>query len=207
MAPPPAPSTSGGGDNGATGDRGDSGDFRQIICVVDGQTFRVRSTNECYQVSRHRSSGNENADGGDDRAPQAHRPRARHRHMVAGGSYRYNSGDAPQPRILYYRPASPAAVMQAERRRREAQYGYGDSYGFSGGYDMHGYDAGYVYGMQQGYGGSQGCDCRRKHVRKVRHGRRHAIGYSQQFEQGYGFDYDSGVSSQNGLIMMRDGGY
>ena len=134
-----------------------------------------------------------------------------------GGGYAYGGGYGyPQPVIRYYKPASNAAVMQAEKRaRRAAQYNYGGGYG----YDNRGYGGGYAlnygagYNMQMGYGGSRH-NVKRSH-RKHRGQAYGMMGgngggyvYGGGYDAGYGagFGY-GGTTIHYGPVMTKDGGY
>ena len=140
-----------------------------------------------------------------------------------GGGYGY-----PQPVVRYYRPARPAAVMQAERRaRRAAQNSYGGGYGYDnggyvgGGYTMnyggggYGYNNGGGYRVQMNNGGGR---------HKVKRGNRKHRGQAQAygmvggngggyvygggFDAGYGegFGY-GGTTVHYGPILSKSGGY
>jgi hypothetical protein len=244
--PPPKPPGGGGdGKNGGgirvvigdRGSRGDVVDYHQITCVVNGHVFQARSTRECYRGSRsfdggigggggygigggyaykfrgHGGYGDGYAQGG---GVQVYRPRVRRPRVVVSGGFEGDYGYAPQPRVRYYRPASPAAVMQAERRRQRAEFSYGGGYDVQGGYGAgYAYGGGYGYEGQMGYGEGGGYVRQRKHARKVRHARRHGAGYGngRQMQGGYaydggiGFSYDPGVVLHYGPTLTKDGGY
>jgi hypothetical protein len=234
--PPPAPRPRPPRDRvilGDSGSRGDVVDYHQITCVVNGHVFQARSARECYRGSRSFDGGigggggyglgggyaYKFGHGGGYGAEygrggvQVYRPRVRHPRVVVGGGFDGGYGYAPQPRIRYYRPASPAAMMQTERRIREGYYGNGAGYAMGG--EAFGYGGG--YNVQGGYG--DGYVKHRKRGHKARHARRmrqHGGGYGyEQMQGGYGygqayeqgFSYDPGVVLHYGPTITKDGGY
>ena len=142
---------------------------------------------------------------------------------VAGGGYAVGGGYAyQQPIVRYYKPASRAAVMQAERRaRRAAQYNYGgggygyDNGGFGGGYVMN-YGAVYGggYAVQMGYGnGHKAKHKNRRHRGQVQGmmggngvGYNYGVGYGYDAGYGAGFGY-GGTVVHYGPVLSKSGGY
>jgi hypothetical protein len=223
--PAPRPNY-GGGVHG--GDGGFNQMARRFACYNGYQIIMVRNLRECgFGIQRRVVTG-----GG----YRVKRPRARYAYnggYAAGGGYAYGGGYAtgggygyayPQPIVRYYKPASRAAVMQAQKRaRRAAQYSYGAGYGYdNGGYAGGGYVGGYGYGnggypagygAQMGYG--KGYVGVRRHKAKRAH-RRHAQAYGAMggYNAGYGYDAGygagfgyGGTTIHYGPVMTKDGAY
>ena len=220
--PPPTPSPRpihGGGVGVGGGDGGFNQMARRFACFNGYQIVMVRNIRECGFGTQRRVVVN----GGKRRL----RAQGGYAH---GGGYAYGGGYAtgggfgyayPQPVVRYYKPASRAAVMQAQKRaRRAAQYSYSAGYGYdNGGYAAGGYgygNGGYPagYGAQMGYG--EGYVGARRHKAKRAH-RRHAqayygamggynAGYGYDAGYGAGFGY-GGTTIHYGPIMTKDGAY
>ena len=225
---PPSPPTPSPRPNGGGGVSGGDGGFnqmaRRIACYNGYQIIMVRDIRECgFGIQRRVAVG-----GG----YRVQRPRARYAYnggysvgggYAVGGGYSTGGGYGyayPQPVIRYYKPASRAAVMQAQKRaRRAAQYSYGAAYGYDNGgyavggygYDNGGYPAG--YGAQMGYGegyvGGRRLKAKRAH-------RRHAQAYGMMggYNAGYGYDAGygagfgyGGTTIHFGPVMTKDGAY
>jgi hypothetical protein len=191
---PSSPPPSGGGNSSDIG-------TANITCVINGQVFRVRSVRECYVQPQYGSY--------QPRVP-SYQPRAKKRRAVVAGGYAYGGGYvyAPQPVIRYYQPASPAAVMQAQKRARRAQgYGYSGGYAVQGGYGYapqaygyapQGYGYGGGYAVQGGNGYGQGYGVSRKKHRRVR---------SNVPVYMPNYSYDPGYVIHYGPTISKDGGY
>ena len=167
-------SKNGGGGNGSSYEGG----YGVITCVVNGRVFKVRNIKDCYPQQRTRHY--------EVRKTSHKRRVAVYGEMnygdcgcATGGGYVY----APQLVIRYYKPASRAAIMQAQKR--EAAYGY--SYG--GG-----------YAVQGGFGYDSGTVVKRKKHRRVR---AQAPIYMPSYDQGY----DQGYVVHYGPTISKDGGY
>jgi hypothetical protein len=220
-APPPAPNPSprprhGGGVGG--GDGGFNQMARRFACYNGYQIVMVRSLRECGFGVQRRVVVN-----GGKRRIRAQGGYAYGGGYAHGGGYATGGGYGyayPQPIVRYYKPASRAAVMQAQKRaRRAAQYSYGAGYGYDNGgvyvggygYGNGGYPAG--YGAQMGYG--EGYVGVRRHKAKRAH-RRHAQAYGAMggYNAGYGYDAGygagfgyGGTTIHYGPIMTKDGAY
>lgn len=234
---PPSPPTPSPRPNGGGGVSGGDGGFNQMArgfaCYNGYQIIMVRDIRECgFGIQRRVAVG-----GG----YRVQRPRARYAYnggysvgggFAVGGGYATGGGYGyayPQPIVRYYKPASRAAVMQAQKRaRRAAQYSYGAGYGYDNGgyagggyagggyvggygYDNGGYPAG--YGAQMGYGegyvGGRRLKAKRAH-------RRHAQAYGMMggYNAGYGYDAGygagfgyGGTTIHYGPVMTKDGAY
>ncbi len=176
-----------------------------ITCVVNGRVYRVRSVSECYVHPQYGSY--------QPRVPAYRvKPKKNRRAAVAGGlsfggGYSYGGGYgggyvyAPQPIIRYYQPASPAAIMQAQKRARRAQaFSYSGGYALQDGYGygQQGYGYGGGYAVQGGYDYGQGYVAPRKKNRKVRS---NAPIYMPNYS------YDPGYTIHYGPTIAKDGGY
>ncbi|MBG1231410.1 hypothetical protein [Aestuariivirga litoralis] len=189
----------------------------QIICVVNGRRFNARSKSECYggygSACYCGNYAGGYAGGG-----------------VYGGGYAYGGGSGYGKQGGYGYSSSfygsRAAVMQAERRSRTANYSYsaygqgygGGGYGYAG-YDMSGYGAaGYGYAGGGAYAvgapvyayGQGGYVKRYKSAKRVRYSATRRVSasyhYSVRRSQGgtYGIGYNSGFNEAQGTF---GGGY
>ena len=201
---------------------------RRFTCFNGYQTVMVRDIRECGFGSQRRV-----VVGGGYRRLSAHGGYSYGGGYATGGGY-YNGGGYvyKQPIVRYYKPASRAAVMQAEKRaRRAAQNGYGADYGYdNGGYAVGVYARGYAggygygnggypvgYGAQMGYGEGFGGGRHHKAKRGYRYqGQAYSVmggyiagngaGYGYDAGYGVGFGY-SGTTIHYGPIMTKDGSY
>ena len=196
---------------------------RRFTCFNGYQTVMVREFRECGFGIQHRV-----VVGGGSRRLNAYGGYSYGGGYATGGGYNYGGGYVyKQPLVRYYKPASRAAVMQAEKRaRRAAQYNYGAGYGYDNGgyagsyvggygYDNGGYSAG--YGAQMGYGEGFGGGRRHKAKRGHRYqGQASSVmgGYSAGYGVGYGYDAGfgagfgyGGTTIHYGPIMTKDGAY
>ena len=217
--PAPHPHYGSGKNNGGW-DGGFGHMARRIACYNGYQILMVRDIRECgFGIQRRVAVG-----GG-------YRHQRAHVGYAYGGGYSYGGGYAngggyvhQQPIVRYYKPASRAAVMQAEKRaRRAAQYNYGAGYGYdNGGYAGGGYAGGYVggygygnggYSAQMGYG--EGLGGGHRHKAKRGH-RRQGQAYGMMGGYGAGYGYDAGYGAgfgyggttiHYGPIMTKDGAY
>lgn len=213
--PPPPPNPAPRPNYGGGGVRGGDGGFNQMArrfaCYNGYQIVMVRSLRECGFGVQRRVVVN-----GGKRRIRAQGGYAYGGGYAHGGGYATGGGYGyayPQPIVRYYKPASRAAVMQAQKRaRRAAQYSYGAGYGYDNGgyvggygYGNGGYPAG--YGAQMGYG--EGYVGVRRHKAKRAH-RRHAQAYGAMggYDAGYGagFGY-GGTTIHYGPVMTKDGAY
>lgn len=221
--PAPHPHYGGGKNNGGW-DGGFGHMARRIACYNGYQILMVRDIRECgFGIQRRVVVG-----GG-------YRHQRAHVGYAYGGGYSYGGGYATgggyvyqQPMVRYYKPASRAAVMQAEKRaRRATQYNYGAGYGYdNGGYAGGGYAGGYVggygygnggYGIQMGHGEGFGGGYRHKAKRNHRrHGQVYRMmgGYGASSGAGYGYDAGygagfgyGGTTIHYGPTMTKDGAY
>lgn len=109
----------GGGGNGSSYEGG----YGVITCVVNGRVFKVRNIKDCTAKPRYRHY-------------EVRKTSHKRRGVVSGelnygdcgcatgGGYVY----APQPVIRYYKPASRAAIMQAQKREAAYAYSYEGEY-------------------------------------------------------------------------------
>ena len=115
----------GGGKNGGGGGNGSSyeGGYGVITCVVNGRVFKVRNIKDCYAKPRYhhyevRKTSHKRS------ATVSGEMNYGDCGCATGGGYIYE----PQPVIRYYKPASRAAIMQAQKREAAFGYSYEGSY-------------------------------------------------------------------------------
>jgi hypothetical protein len=152
--PDMAPPSGGNGDSGKNGDKprqrtqksGGAGPkqraAQKVVCVINNRIVHVRNVRDCYQNNDvyvqyvpKQAKRVYVAKSGKRKAKHAYRYQAQ---VVQ----QYNDGSSyvtvQQPRVRYYSPASPAAVMQSRKRAAKAaaaySYNYGDQYSQDGSY-------------------------------------------------------------------------
>ncbi len=198
--------------------------YRNVRCMVNGHRFWVRVWSECVNMRMAYSGGytygggyvvgGKNGDCGQYVTRKRHGRRVRvmvgqpayQTQGYVGGGYGYTYGQ--QPVIRYYKPASRAAVMQAQRRAAKAAAAYG--------YDAGGYGAGYSYGAGYGYGygagvvvsgggygyGDGGYVVTKRGKKRLRHFSKKGMMVIQPT-----YIYNPNVVYQSGSIITKDGGY
>ena len=117
----------GGGGHG--GGHGSGGSYNEntglITCVINGRVFKVRDIRKCYVQPTY-----------EPRQPTYH-AKKKHRRVAVSGGLNYGACGCTygqQPVIRYYKPASRAAIMQAQKR--SAAYGYEDGYSYDSSYGV-----------------------------------------------------------------------
>ena len=189
---------------------------RKVRCYVNGQIFYVFTRSQCgpryayngggggdgggYVVKRGRGQGGGYArqyrytSGGYYvvvKRKQQRRGRVMVQQYVGGADAGYGYTYQQPRRIRYYSPASPAAVMQAEKRAGKAVRYAAEAYGSGGGY-VYANGGGYA---GDGYYGEQRVKVRKHGKYRKHHGQRMVM---QQPDYGYEGGYCDPMSKNGG---------